>query len=117
QRALGEALAVGRIEKDEPEDAAVARSAEMGGVAAVDLGDASQGESLDIAADHRAGIRLLFDEQAVPGAARQRFEAKRAGAGEEIEHADAVEGEARDAVRENIKDRLTHAVGGGAGAV
>ena len=50
------------------------------------------------------------------GAARQGLEAERAGAGEEVEHAQAIEVRA-EAAREDVEHRLAHAVGGGADRV
>ena len=48
-------------------------------------------QRLDIAADGRARLGALLDEQAEAGAARAGFKPERARAGEEIEHARAVE--------------------------
>ena len=91
QRALGQPLPVGRVEEHEAGLAAIAGGAEIGGVAAEDLGDAGQAEGLDVAADEAARLGVLLDEQAEGGAARQRLQAERAGAGEQVEHLDAVE--------------------------
>ena len=54
-----------------------------------------QAEGLDVAADGAPRLRILLDEQAVGRAARQRLDAERAGAGEQVEHAHAVEREVR----------------------
>ena len=64
-----------------------------------------------------ARLGVLLHEQAVGGAARQRLQPERAGAGEQVEHAHAVEREIGDAVRQDVEHRLAHAVGGGARAV
>ena len=56
--------------------------------------------------------RLLLDEQAEGGAPRQRLEAERAGAGEQVEHPGALELEVGDAVGEDVEHRLAHAVRG-----
>ena len=90
-----------------------AGGAQIGGIAAEDLGDAGQAQRLDVAADERARLGVLLDEQAEGGAARQRLEAERAGAGEQVEHLGALQREVGDAVREDVEHRLAHAVGGG----
>ena len=65
--------------------------AKLGRVAPPDLGDAGEPQRLDIAADGRARLGALLDEQAEARAARQRLEPERAGAGEQVEHAGALE--------------------------
>ena len=49
--------AVGRIEEDERRAAAICRRAEIGGIAAEDLGDAGEAQRLDVAADEARAPR------------------------------------------------------------
>ena len=62
------------------------RGAELGRVAAEDLRDAAEAERLDIFAQQRARLGAVIDEQRKGRAARDRLDAERAGAGEQIEH-------------------------------
>src|SRR5205807_8681151 len=54
QRALRQALAIGRIEEDERERLDRMRGAQPGGIAAEDLADAAEPERRDILANERA---------------------------------------------------------------
>ena len=65
------------------------RRAEICGVATIHLGDAAEPERLDIVAQQRARFGAVIDEQRECGAARNRLDAERAGAGEQVEHARA----------------------------
>ena len=73
-------------------------------------------EGLHVLADEAARLGAFVDEEREGRAARERLEAHRAGAGEQVEHA-----RARDrivvAVRENVEDRLAQAVRGRADRV
>ena len=69
-----------------------------------------QSERFDVLADKRARLRALLNEQAIGWAARDRFQAERACAREEIDDTHACEVEALDAVRENVEDAFAHAV-------
>ena len=80
------------------------------GLANVGLGET---EPVGIGADRVDGGAVLFDEGAVGRAARQRLEAQRAGAGEEI--ADAQPFESAEAAGQHGEQRLARAVGGRAG--
>src|SRR5262245_31564571 len=112
QGALGQAFAVGRIQKRQPRRAVLTRRAQLGGVAAEDLADAGQAQSLHVAADAGARLGGLFDEQAIGSPARQRLEAKRAAASEQVEDPGAVEAKRGQAVGEDVEDGLAYAIGG-----
>ena len=111
ERPLGEALAVGRIEEHERERLERMRGAELGRVAAEDAGDAAEPERRDVLADERARLGAVVDEQREGGAARERLEPERAGAGEQVEHARAGD---RIAIGmdEDVEQRLAQPVGG-----
>ena len=66
--------------------------AEAGRVAAEDARAAGEAEGFDVAADEAARLDALLHEQREAGAARQRLDAERAGAGEKIEDAGAGAG-------------------------
>ena len=68
------------------------RRAKPGGVAAIDLADAAQRQGLDVLPQQRAGFRAVVDEQRELRAARQRLDAERAGAGEKVDDAGALDG-------------------------
>src|SRR5262245_629692 len=70
QRALGEPLAVGRVDKGETGAAVSARGTQIRGVAAEDFADAGQSQRLHVAPNGGARRRRLFDEEAVGSAAR-----------------------------------------------
>ena len=55
------------------------------------LVDPACAEGLDVVADEAARLRASFDEHHARRAARQRLEAERAGAGEQVEDAQAIE--------------------------
>ena len=84
-------LAIGRIEKHQRERLHRMRRAEIGGVAAIDFRDAAEPQRLDIVAQQRAGLGAVVDEQRERRAARNRLDAERAGAGEQVEHARALD--------------------------
>ena len=71
--------------------------------------------SVDIALEDVERRAVLLDEGAVRGAARQRFEAERAGAGEEIGDLEALE--AADPAGEHREQALAGAVAGRAGGL
>ena len=108
---LAEALAIGRVGEDQRERRHGAGRPQPGGVAAEDAGAPGEAQRLDIGADGAARRHRLLDEERKGRAARQRLEAERAGAGEEVEHAGALQHIAM-AVGENVEDRLAQAVGG-----
>src|SRR6516165_11813927 len=85
--------------------------AQIGGVAAEDLGDAAKPQRLDIVAQQRACLGAVVDKQRERGAARDGLDAERAGTGKEIEHARALD---RIAVgmNEDVEHRLAQAVRG-----
>src|SRR3990170_6977984 len=103
KRAFSQFFAVRRVAEDEIERLERAQRAELGCIAPPDLGDAGQAQRLHIAADGCARLGALLDEDTEAGAARQRLEAERAGAGEEIEHAGAFELEMGGAVLQHIE--------------
>src|SRR5579863_10365913 len=80
KRAFGEALGVGRIEKDERERVDRAGVAELRGIAPKYAGRAAKPQRRDIVADQGAGFGGIVDEEREACAARERFEAERAGA-------------------------------------
>ena len=92
ERLLAEALVVGRVEEGERGTAPRCRrgrgAVRRGGRCAV----APLAERLDVVAD-QPRLGAAVDEQAERGAARDGFEAERAGAGEQIDDARAVERE------------------------
>ena len=65
------------------------RRTEPGRVAAEDAGDAAQAQRRDVLAHQRARLGAVVDEQRECGAARERLDPERAGAGEQVEHARA----------------------------
>ena len=85
--------------------------AQIGGVAAEDLGDAAKPQRLDIVAQQRACLGAVVDKQRERGAARDGLDAERAGTGKEIEHARALD---RIAVgmNEDVEHGLAQAVRG-----
>src|SRR5262245_33894726 len=83
----------------------------IGGVAAIDLGDAAQTQRLHIVAQQRPRLGAIVDEQREFRAARYRLDAERAGAGEEIEHPRALD-RVVVGVRENVEDGLAQAICG-----
>ena len=109
KRLLAEPLAVGRVAEDEVEGRDRAGGAEVGRVAAQDAGDAVQAERLHVLADEAAALDACLDEHRRRRAARDRLDAERAGAGEEVEHARAL---ARQvvAVDEDVEERLAQPV-------
>ena len=84
----------------------------MRGVAAKHFGDAAQTQRLDIVAQQRPGFGPVIDEQREPGPARDRLDAERAGAGEQIEHPRICD-RVVIGVDQNIEQRLAQAVRGG----
>src|SRR5215831_17732088 len=113
ERPFRQTAAVGRIEEGQGEAAVPAGRPQLRGIAAEQLGDAGQPEGLDVAAQERARLRLVFDEQAERGAARQRLEPERARPREQVEHLGTLEFEVGNAMGKDVEDRLPHAVRGG----
>src|SRR5690606_35858181 len=62
-------------------------------------------QCLHIVPDQSPPLRRLLDQDADRGTARQRFDSERAGAGEKIKHAPAIELR-RIAVRNDVEDSL-----------
>jgi hypothetical protein len=87
------------------------RRAEIGGVAAEHFCGAAKSQRLDIAAEQRARFRAIVDEQGKRSTARNRLDAKRPGAGEEVEHARALNWVVVG-VNEDVEQRLAQAVRG-----
>ena len=113
ERPLGQALAVGRIEESQREAAVSTGRPQLGGVAAEDLGDARQPERLDVAADEGARFRFLLDEQTERGAraTAPRSPARRSPrTGRSPWRPPASN--SGTAVRQDVEDRLAHAVRG-----
>lgn len=108
-------LGVGRIDENEIErrvDGFVAgaelfESAE--GVERKDLHAASDCQRFEIAADENAGRGVIFDEDGFDGAAAQRFDANRTGAGENVEEARAAHVGAK-----HVEESFAQTVAGGA---
>ena len=65
-----------------------------------------QAELVEVRADHPARVPVLLDERCARGAARERLEAHRTGAGEEVEHLGVVDG------TDQVERALADAVGG-----
>ena len=76
---------------------------ELGRVATEDARGAAKAECGNILAQQRARFGTVVDEQHKIGAARGRFDAERAGAGEKIEHARAGN-RIVEAVNENVEE-------------
>ncbi len=87
------------------------RRAEPRRIAAIDLGRAAGAQRIDVAAQQRARLRAVIDEQHEGRAARQRLKPERAGAGEQVEHAGALDRIAVG-VRQDVEQRLAQPVGG-----
>src|SRR6056297_1048526 len=108
ERALSEALAVGRVEKDEA--CGYVRRPEAGRVAVENEGLGLDAGFRDVGAHEGLRPCAVVDEGRPRRAAGKGFEAERAGAREEVEHCRAF-GEAL--VGENVEEAFAHAVGGG----
>jgi hypothetical protein len=87
------------------------RRAEPGGVAAENAAGAAEAKLLGVVAQQRAGFDSFVDEQHIGRAARQSFDAERAGAGKQIKHA-RIGDRIAIAVGENIEQRFAQPVGG-----
>src|SRR5262249_21820497 len=111
ERFLREPLAVGRIEKHKRERLKGVRRAKIGGIAAEHLCDAAKPQRLDIVAQQRARLCAIVDKQRKGSSPRDRLDAERAGAGEEIEHAGALDSVVVG-VDEDVEERLAQAVRG-----
>src|SRR5262245_29193047 len=111
QRRFGQAAAGGRVEKGERERLDRMRRAEIACIAAENAGDAAQAQRRHVLAQQGARLGAVVDEQRKGGAARERLEPERAGAGEEIEHARAGDRIAVG-VDEDVEQRLAQPVGG-----
>src|SRR5690606_29861305 len=110
QRGLGQPLAIRRIREHEVEWSERSDIAEPGRIAAENPGAALQAERLHVVADQATALRAFLDEDAARGAARQRLETERPGAGKQVEHPAAVE-LLRVAVDDHVEDRLARTVG------
>ena len=88
------------------------RRAEIAGVAAIDFRHAAEAQRFDIVAQQRAGLRAIIDEQREFRAARDRFNAERAGAGKQIEHA-GIRDRIVIGMDQDIEQRLAQPVRGG----
>src|SRR5713101_7716555 len=89
QRFLREPLAVGRIEKHEPEWLIRMHRTESRRIAAENARDAAKAQRLHVLSDQRARFGPIIDEESKGRATRHRLQAERAGAGEKVEHAGA----------------------------
>src|SRR6266576_1360029 len=85
----------------------------MSGVAAVYFGDAAQAQRLDIVAQQRSRFGAVIDEERERRPSRDRLDAERAGAGEQVEHAGTLN-RIVVGMNEDIEQRLAQAVRGGA---
>ena len=85
------------------------RGAEIGRIATIDFADAAEAERFDIVAQQGARLRTIIDEQRKPRAARDRFDAERAGAGEQIDDA-RIDDRIAVAMREDVEQRLAQAI-------
>ena len=100
-------LLVGRVDEDEVVAASTRTLlAESRGDVAVRDRRAGEPQLLEVRPDHPRGVAIALDEDAARSAARQRLEAQRARAGEEVEHRRSLD---RPDQRER---RLAHAVAG-----
>ena len=104
ERGLGKAAAVGRVEEGDVVGVARRHEAELARVAPEDAGGAAEAQRLDVGADQGTRFRAVVDEQREARAARQRLERERAGAGEEIDDAQALD--AAMAVLEDVEQGL-----------
>nr|CAI0336319.1 hypothetical protein SHINE37_40173 [Rhizobiaceae bacterium] len=110
ERPLAEALGIGRIGEEQVERLHRADAAERRRIAPEDLRAADHAERLDVGMQEPPALDALFDEEHRARAARQRLQADGAGAGEEIEHARAVE-RFGIGVREDVEQAFARAVG------
>ncbi len=111
QRLLAQALAIGRIGKDEIEGALRRAGTKPGGIAAPDLAEADRAQHVGIAADDAAGFGPFVDELAKARAARQGLKTQSTRSGKKSEDACAFDVEAFHAMGEDVENRLAHAVG------
>jgi hypothetical protein len=82
-------------------------------IATPDFGDACRMRCLDIAPDQSAALEMVINEHHEVRSARQRLEAHRAGATEDVEHARLVQRRGladAEAVLEDVEQRLARAV-------
>src|SRR5262249_26341961 len=119
----GRELLVGRV--DEHEIVAPAGGGlvvERGEYVLAEDAGAGQAELLEVAVDRPAGVAVVVDEEGAGRAARERLEAERARAGEQVEHrgavdrADQVERGLADAVARRARVRAGRREDAGAAA-
>ncbi len=87
------------------------RGTELDRIAPENAAHPAQAQRRDVLPQQRARLGAVIDEQRKGGAARERLEPERAGAGKEIEHACAADGIAIG-VNENVEQCLAQPVGG-----
>src|SRR4249920_1051208 len=88
------------------------RWAKLGCIAPENSRDASKAKRLNVVAKQRARLHALVHKQSVSRATGYGFDAERAGAGKEVEHARASY-RVGIGMGEDIEQRLTQPVGGG----
>src|SRR3954467_7212575 len=115
ERRLRQAGAVGRVEEDDV--AEPGRAGRMLHPPRTDIPPRRRADSLHVVLERVERRAVLLDEGAVRGPARKRFEAERAGAGEQVGHFQPLE--ASEPALQHREQALTGAVacraGGGAG--
>jgi hypothetical protein len=108
QRALRLVVRVRRIEDDEVERRGIDEPARAAFDPVADDNIAARdAQALEIVRDERRRAAIAFHERDVRGAAAQRFDPDRAGAGVPVEHARAVH-----ARRQHVEQRLAQLVRG-----
>ena len=113
QRRCRETAAIGRVEKRHR--ASIRGARRPGCVARDDMRPILFAERSHVAAQGGQRVASVVDEDGGAGAARQRFETERAGAGKRVEHRTVGEGQARSretAMREDVEQRLAGAIAG-----
>src|SRR5712671_1317952 len=111
QRTFRKPLAVGRIEKHQPEWLIGMHCTELRRIAAENARDAAEAERLDVLSDQRARFSPIIDKEGKGRATRHRLQAERSGAGEQVEHTGAGDRVVK-AVRQDVEERLAQAVAG-----
>ena len=101
----------GRVRRIGENQVERAVAAEEQGRASDDLDPAAGAEPVGVAADGRLGGGVAFDEGGAARAARQRLEAERAAAREQVGDAQVLE--RAEATGEHREQRLADPVGGG----
>jgi hypothetical protein len=107
---LTEALSVRGIGEQELKRLHRGSGAKLCGIAPPYFAASSQPQCFNILPDHASRVRVIIDEKAIGRASRQSLKSERTCAREEIEHARAFKFEIIQAMSQDVKERLAHAV-------